>query len=204
MKFLADLLLLCLLLLATVGIKAQNNIFNNPATSFDTIIHYFGEAYHLSLKINDAYEYDYETKNGVLAIHRLRDNQIIINDSVDCMTPWVQFRDYNGDRIPDILIYRAHGARANTSYHLYVADSKNKTFHLIEEFGELPNMEIDSNHIITCTALSGRVEVSFYRINPNYELVQLGRTIEIDIGEEEGQKEVKAEYQKILAVIKNR
>ncbi len=178
-------------------IRVDTNIFNDDRNSFDTTANYFGEKYRLSIKIKSLASYHMNTKNALFTIVNIKNKMRIINDSIGCMNPDIEFEDYNLDGISDIKVFNLEGARANTTYNLYIADPKTKQFHKVKGFNKLPNAKIDSNKIITSCALYGKLGYSFYKITPNYTLVKLGKTIEAD-PTEESQKNVDKEYQRIL------
>ena len=62
--------------------------------------------------------YDYSTNNAILKIVRMSDMTQIINDSIGSMGPDFELADFNNDGLDDLLVYRCHGARANTFYYL--------------------------------------------------------------------------------------
>ena len=169
---------------------------NKNIDSTDTIVTYFNEKYKLSIKVSDPDNYDYETNNALFTITRLKDNFVVINDSIGTMNPVIEFEDYNKDGVKDILVYHYHGARANSTYYLYVADTKNKYFQKIAGFDDLPNTSIDKNRIITSVALYGRIGYSFYVITKNHKVMQLGKTIETDPADESDA--VDKEYKRVL------
>ncbi len=177
--------------------RVDTNIFNDDRNSFDTTVNYFGEKYRLIIKINGRSSYHMDAKNALFTIVNVKNKKRVINDSIGCMNPDIEFEDYNLDGISDIKVFNLEGARANVTYNLYIADPKTKQFHKVKGFNKLPNAKVDSNKIITSCALYGKLGYSFYKITAGYTLVKLGRTIEAG-PTEESQKNVEQEYQRIL------
>jgi hypothetical protein len=165
----------------------------------ERIATFFGKEFKLSLKVANPEEYDYETNNGLFSITRLKDNKILIRDSIGCMSPDIRFEDYNLDGIKDILVYHFHGARANTAYYLYLANKNTQTFEKIKGFDELPNTEIDENGVIISTALYGMIGYSFYIITKDKKVKQIGKTVEADPADENDLFE--KEYYRVLKLL---
>lgn len=166
---------------------------------YDTTVSWSGEAYKLSISIRPVSGFDQDSKNGLFTIIRIRDHHKMISDSIGCMIPSFDFRDYNGDGVKDILVYHFHGARANTAYHLYLADTKNKTFKKVIGFEQLPNTQIDSNKIITSCALYGRIGYSFYVITKDLRVKKLGKTVETAPNEDSGA--LTREYKRVVKLV---
>ncbi len=102
------------------------------------------------------------------------------------MSPLIEFQDFNNDRIKDVLFFYYTGRRSNPTYHLYLVDTINNKLTYVKGFENLPNPDLDSsNNIISSYALSGgEVGVSFYRINPDLKLVNLGHSFESEFGDD--------------------
>jgi len=95
------------------------------------------------------------------------------------MHPFIDFQDFNNDKIKDVLIFYSTGARANPTYHLYLTDKKNRKLIRVTGFEKLPNPSLDrTNNIITSIGLSGTNYYSFYRINMKNRLVNLRHSYE--------------------------
>jgi hypothetical protein len=143
----------------------------------------FGDnSYKLALHIFDtANDYDAERNNAVLIFSRLNGYQkeIFFRDSMFCMYPDIDFQDFNNDKVKDILVFYYTGARANSTYHLYLTDLKNHKLIRVKGFEELPNPDLDTTkNIITSITLSGSNYYSFYRINSKDKLINLGHRYE--------------------------
>jgi len=162
----------------------------------DTTVRLNGATYQLTLTV-DFEKFDYTDNNGLFVIKNLNDGSEAVQDSLTSMDPVIRLEDYNGDGVPDILVYCCSGSRANEMYHLYITGRKSNQFIRIQGFEEHPNTTIDDNNIITSLVLSGENYYSFYRINPKYKLVKLGNTVPSDLSDE-AEKNVQQEYERIL------
>ncbi len=157
--------------------KAKTEIYT------DSTVTPFGDSsYKLSLHVFDTTNnYDAERNNAVLTFAKQDRNQIriLFRDSMFCMYPDIDFKDFNNDKIKDILVFYYTGGRANPTYHLYSTDLKNHKLIRIKGFEELPNPDLDTvNNIITSIGLSGSNYCTFYRINSKNKLINLGHGYE--------------------------
>ena len=148
-----------------------------------TVVTLFGDSsYQLILQIFDTTNnYDAENNNAVLTFSKQDKHQtkVLFRDSLFCMYPGIDFRDFNNDNIKDVLIFYYTGARANESYHLYLTDQNNHKLIRVKGFEELPNPYLDTtNNIIQSIALSGTNYYSFYRIDTKNKLINLGNSFE--------------------------
>jgi hypothetical protein len=144
----------------------------------DITVTLFGDtSYKLTLHVFDSVTDDPEINNSVLTFYKKEKNnvKIFFRDSMYCYYTDITFIDFNSDQIKDVVIFYFTGARANPTYHLYLTDKKNKKLIRIKGFEELPNPILDStNNIIESVALSGSNYYSFYRINKQNKLINLG------------------------------
>jgi hypothetical protein len=181
----------------TLAVDIQNKI--ESLNVVYTVVSYFNEKYQLSIKVLDKNKYDSEENNGHFTISKLNGTKFLVSDSLSCYRTDINFQDYNQDGIEDILIYHDAGFRANTTYYLYLTDSKKKSFTRIIGFEKIPNTSIDSNKIITSLTLSGQNSYSFYVINENFNIKQIGKKVysnDFNKG-----KLVEKEYQQIIKSI---
>ena len=92
-------------------------------------------------------------KNAVLIFYK--DNkgkkEIILKDSMHCENAEIQFEDFNGDNINDLLVFHSTGARANATYYLYLSDTLKKKLVPIKGFEEIPNPTPDPENDIICS-----------------------------------------------------
>ena len=166
------------------------------ANTIDTIVACFSEEYEFKLIGADEATFDYEKNNSIFLVRNIRTGKTIIGDSVKSMLPEIKFEDYNLDKIKDVLVYCAHGARANTTYYLYLADSLTKSFEKVEGFEELPNTTIDKKGIVQSVALYGKIGYSFYIITKDYKIEKVGTTVEVE--PDESDRKIRLEYRKVL------
>ena len=148
-----------------------------------TVTLFANNSYKLHLHIFDTANSDESTNNARLVFSKQEKNQrkIFFRDSIYCMHPDIEFRDFNNDKIKDVLIFYSTGARANPTYHLYITDLKHHRLIRVNGFEELPNPDLDTtNNIITSIGLSGTNYYSFYRIDSKNKLINLGYSFEED------------------------
>ena len=138
--------------------------------------------YKLTINIFDsANDSNAERNNAVLTFRSLNGNhrEILFKDSIFCMYPDIDFQDFNNDKNKDVLVFNYSGARANPTYYLYLTNLKKRNLVKVNGFENLPNPDLDTTHnIITSIALAGRNYYSFYEINSEDELVNLGHRYE--------------------------
>lgn len=166
------------------------------SNTVDTTLVYFSTQYEFKLIGADEKNFDYGKSNSFFLVKNVRTGRVIVSDSLQSMLPEIRFEDYNSDKINDVLVYSVHGARANTTYYLYLADPVNQYFKKVEGFEELPNTSIDKNGIIQSVALYGKIGYSFYRITKDYKVRQLGTTVEVE--PDESYRKIRSEYRKVL------
>ncbi len=80
----------------------------------------------------------------------------------------VEFIDFNGDGIKDILVENSSDVRSNLTYNLFIVDLKNHKLRKIEGFDEIKNPNyLEKYDLIDCLVMSGRNWTSFYKIERN-------------------------------------
>lgn len=108
----------------------------------------------------------------------------------------VEFIDFNGDGIKDILVENTSDVRSNLSYHLFIVDLKNQKLRKIEGFEEIKNPNyLEKYDLIDCLVMSGRNWTSFYKIEDN-KIKDFGYVIKD--GEDDNGKDL--EYDKNYAL----
>lgn len=199
-----NLLLIVFIACSSLIHYSENNLINanESDNSYDTTVKYFGQKLKFRIDTLGTIDFDFETKNALFTISRLSDNKVILKDSIGCMIPYLEFADYNSDGTKDILVYHAHGARANTTYYLYLADNKLGNFHKVDGFEDVPNAQIDKRRIIKSIALYGKLGYSFYIITKDYKLKQIGETVEIDPNDSDSIPN--AEYNRVLKILRKK
>ena len=176
-------LLLFVLFISFAFCSGQTRGSNVDSTIFtDSSVTVFNDnSYRLTVHIFDNTGYDEERNNAVLTFTKQEKNKtkVIFKDSLYCMHPFIDFQDFNNDKIKDVLIFYSTGARANPTYHLYLTDKKSRKLIRVTGFEKLPNPSLDrTNNIITSIGLSGTNYYSFYRINMKNRLVNLRHSYE--------------------------
>jgi hypothetical protein len=103
-------------------------------------------------------------------------HKIIMKEQLACMFLIVDLKDMNNDGIKDLLVLNYSSARSNEGFYLYIADSTNKKLNKVNGFEKVLNPVLDTaNNIIASFALWGGSEsCSFYRIDRQNKLVNLG------------------------------
>lgn len=94
-------------------------------------------------------------------------NEIIYQDSVVSAVGIIEFEDYNGDGIKDVLIQNETSARSNWTHNLYMVSFVNKDLSLkkIKNFNGIPNPRyLPEYDIIDNLVMSGRNWTNFYKI----------------------------------------
>jgi len=108
--------------------------------------------------------------------------QVFLKDSlfIKIQNDFVDFKDFNGDGIKDILIFSETGGRGgNSFYYLYLVDAKNKTINRVKDFENVVNPEYNKKHkVIVAYGLSGTNNYSIYKISKDHKAYQIGKSFE--------------------------
>jgi len=158
--------------------RFSHDALNQNGSFQDSSVYLFGSNLDkLTLHIFNSTNHDEQTKNAILTFSR--QGKVIFQDSLFCMYPDISFQDFNNDGVKDVLVFYSTGARANPTYHLYLADNKNHKLIGVKGFEKLPNPSLGKpENIITSIALSGSNYYSFYRITSKNKLINLGHSFE--------------------------
>ncbi len=180
----------------TIG---SSSIFQTNQNN-DTTITVFGDSnYKLKLEVN--YETDnYEDYNATLTFTKLKNGKTIslFTDSLLCQRAFIEMRDFNNDKIKDILVFHTTGVRSNWTHYLYLVNKKNKKLIFVKGFENICNPEFDSRYnVIYGYGLAGKIYFSFYRINKKNELIDFNKSFESEIGDEDSVR-----YQKTIQEIR--
>ncbi|WP_312767302.1 XAC2610-related protein [Epilithonimonas sp.] len=104
--------------------------------------------------------------------------KIIYQEKLHSQFQNMEFIDFNGDGIKDILIENTSDARSNLTYHLFIVDLKNQKLRKIEGFEEIKNPNyLKKYDLIDCMVMSGKNWTSFYKIEGN-KIKDFGYVIE--------------------------
>ncbi len=158
---------------ATAGFRTGNQNSDTTVTLFND------PGYQLHLQVIDSLEN--ETYNAILTVTQKLSSvaKIIFVDSLYCKKPDIQFKDFNNDRVRDVLIFNMYDVRSNVMYYLYVVDQKSKRLIRVKGFEDVKNPELNpKENVITSFVVSGTDRYSFYRINKKNKLVDLNKTFQ--------------------------
>ena len=141
--------------------------------------------------------YDSE-KNSILIINQNLNGKsaVLIKDSIFSRVQEVEFRDFNGDKIKDILVQNISDVRSNWTYNLYLYNSKTNNFKRVIGFEEIKNPTYNSKYkIIESHVNSGKNWAAFYKIR-NHKVYNYNIEI-IDDDTVKSEKEYKKALKKI-------
>jgi hypothetical protein len=159
---------------AAVKIKRENSSSASDTTWFP----FKDSSYQLNVHIFNTDASSEDEINSVITYNLVNQGKTkqIFQDSFYCMDNGYMLRqDFNNDHIDDILIFCSSGARANPTYHLFLADAIRHKLTYVKGFEELPNPSMDPVYnVITSLALSGTSDYRFYQINSKKKLIRLG------------------------------
>lgn len=155
---------------------------NTTSTSDTTWFPFSDSAYRLQLHIFNTIASSEKDINSVITFYHIIDGKAkqIFQDSLYCMGNGYMLRqDINNDRIEDVLIFYYSGARANPSYHLFLADTLRHRLTYVKGFEDLPNPSLDPVYnVIASLVQSGTNSYRFYQINSKNKLIRLGHGYE--------------------------
>lgn len=106
----------------------------------------------------------------------------IFSDSLNCMSSIIERKDFNNDKIDDILIFHSTGARSNPTYYLYLVNPQKKSIERVYGFEDLPNPDIDSN-IITSVAVAGIQYIYNFYMLKGSELINFHKQAIVDMND---------------------
>ncbi len=145
-----------------------------------------------------------EVSNATLTFYK--SGKLIFIDSLYSYMPGIEFKDFNNDKIKDIVIPFVSSARSCIYNHLYLVDPIKKQLKRVAGFEELPNPSLSDTkyNIITTLALYGSTQAfAFYRILRNGKLIDLGPYVKLDLGGPDDNQLEKAIHQILLQDKKN-
>ena len=176
---------------------SQTLIFsqNKEAKKINCDSIYNQKGYSVSLEFDPKDENWDETKANILFTFSKKikgKKKVIYQEKLFSQFKNVEFIDFNGDGIKDILVENISDVRSNLTYNLFIVDFKNQKLRKIEGFNEIKNPNyLEKHDLIDCVVMSGRIWTSFYKIEGN-KVKDFGYVIED--GEDENGKDL--EYDK--------
>jgi len=91
--------------------------------------------------------------------------KIILKDTLYSKTGEIEFRDFNGDNVKDILVQNISDVRSNWTYYLYLVDTTHDRLKKIKGFEEIKNPNyLPQYNLIDNYVMSGKTWTSFYKI----------------------------------------
>ncbi|RZL44942.1 MAG: hypothetical protein EOP00_18615 [Pedobacter sp.] len=104
------------------------------------------------------------------------------NVYVKIRNDFMEYKDFNGDGIKDILIFYETGSRSvNSFYHLYLVDAKHKKINRIRNFENIVNPEYHKIHkVIIGYGYAGTNNYTIYKISKANKVYQIGESFEDD------------------------
>jgi hypothetical protein len=115
----------------------------------------------------DALEEDNSHTNTIFTLLKLgtTNTEVLFKDTVYSRTGEIEFRDFNGDQVKDILVQNYSDVRSNWTYNLYVVDTTGDRLTKIKGFNEVKNPRYLPQHdLIDNFVMSGTNWTSFYKI----------------------------------------
>ncbi len=156
------LLLILILLLPTLFVAQNKEVIR---INCDSIFNKKG--YSVSLKFDPK---EQRTLNVLFTFSKKINGKekIIHQEKLHSQFQNVEFIDFNGDGIKDILVENTSDVRSNLTYHLFIVDLKNQKLRKIEGFEEIKNPNyLKKYDLIDCLVMSGKNWTSFYKIEGN-------------------------------------
>ncbi|MFC3561420.1 XAC2610-related protein [Pedobacter jamesrossensis] len=192
------LILYLFLMLYSTHLMAQKKVFNQPNTkgTWQYIYPFADKSYVLAIQhgVKDNEEDGAKTTNLYFGKIGKTDKifwkeQLVMR----LMKDNVNYEDFNGDGVKDLLIFEDTGARGgNAFYNLYLINHKNHTLTKVKDFNRIVNPSYDKKHkIIISYSLSGENYYSIYKLNVNNKPYQIGNafkeTDELDLDKKIGE-----------------
>ena len=119
-----------------------------------------------SITLSKSKKFIDDESNFHLTIYK--DKKPILEDEIFSKLGEIEFQDFNGDGIKDVLVQNISDARSNWTYYLYLYDKKNKTFKKVKNFETIKNPTFNSNFkTIESYVVSGKNYLKLYKIKNN-------------------------------------
>lgn len=128
---------------------------------------YQNKGYKITLSLFDSNFINENGSNSLFVLSKLSNGKYlpIFSDSILNEDQEIHFRDFNNDKVKDILIQNISDVRSNWTYYLYIVDTLNDQLKKIKGFEKIKNPEyIAAQNLVDNYVLSGRNWTNFYRI----------------------------------------
>ena len=128
----------------------------------------------------------------------------LLRDSIESHVGAYEFRDFNGDKIKDILIQNISDVRSNWTYYLYLVDLKNDKLMKVKNFNQIKNPRyLPQYNLIDNEVMSGRNWTSFYQIKKD-TVYDFGYVIYNGMDDDGNIVDFEKEYSKTLSKARSR
>ena len=157
------------ILIFFIVLIVQNSFSQTKIYQCDSIYHKKG--YIVSLTNIKNSDDENESKNNIIfTFYKKQKNKktIIYQENLYSHFNNVEFKDFNGDNIKDILVEYVSDVRSNLHYHLFLVDLKKNKLIKIINFNKIKNPEyLKKYNLVSNLVMSGRNWTGFYKIENN-------------------------------------
>ena len=146
--------------------RAENDTSNKPQ-KFDSMSQYIDcDSIYPDQQVRvELIEHSFDNQELSAILRITKNDELIINDSVSTSIFAVEFNDFNGDGLDDILIQNSSDVRSNWTWNLYIAEDSLESFNRIKGFEKIKNPNYIKEHdLIDCLVMSGTNWTCFYQI----------------------------------------
>lgn len=164
---------------------------------------YPNKSFQLTLITFDTSNEEDIENNSVFIFSKVINDKVveIFRDSVYSKVQAIEFHDFNGDKIKDILVQNISDARSNWTYNLYLMNNKKGSLKKIRGFNEIKNPLFDIKYkVIANYVNSGTNWTEFYKIKGD-SVINCGITIHDNTKKDIQGKEYQRDYQKAISKI---
>ncbi|MHC0441471.1 XAC2610-related protein [Flavobacterium sp. 3-210] len=150
---------------------------------------------------NDREDIEDDEKNATLTITQQLNGKktILLKENLHSSNQEIEFRDFNNDKIKDLLVQNYSDVRSNWTYSLYLYNSKTNNFKKVVGFEEIKNPILNTKYnIIESHVVSGTNWASFYKIKNN-KVIDFNIVITND-GSSKSEKEYRKAIKKITSI----
>lgn len=162
------------------------------------------KGYFATIKYNATDENWDESKPNILFTfsQMVHGKEVIIHsEKLFSQFKHIEFIDFNGDGVKDILVENISDVRSNLTYNLFLVNLKKNRLDKVAGFNEIKNPNyLEKYDLVDCLVMSGRNWTRFYKITEN-KVKDFGYSIKM--GEDENGKDFEYDknYDRILKKI---